>query len=200
MKKFTSFISMALLLMMSLTLTSCDQDAEIAATLDGTWKGYLETQTQDNHGKYYYSNMAEVTFNSGYNSGDGYWLDKYSNAPWDYVANRIYWRVTNGNIEITFRDTQERAVIRNYRLTDDGYFYGDIEFVGSNAWTSFKFVQTYSPNWDNYYWYGTDAWYGTWNYYGYAKGQQGMTDDEADKQSYVKDDSIKQIRRFPEGK
>lgn len=200
MKKFTSFISMALLLMMSLTLTSCDQDAEIAATLNGTWKGYLKTQTQDKYGQCYYSNMAEVTFNSGYNSGDGYWLDKYSNAPWDYVANRIYWRVTNGNIEITFRDTQERAVIRNYRLTDDGYFYGDIEFAGSDAWTHFEFVQTYSPNWDNYYWYGTDAWYGTWSYSGYAKGQQGMAGEETDEQSYVTADSVKQIRRFPEGK
>ena len=168
MKKLTRFFAMALVALMSLTLTSCDEDADIAYTLDGTWSGYMTTQVPYD-GRYYDSNTAEVTFNAGYDSGDGYWLDEDSNAPWDYVANRITWKVRNGMIYVHFRDTQEDAVIRNYRL-DDRYFSGEIEFNSTDAWINFKFVKTSSPNWNRYYWYGTDDWYDSWdNGYGWSK-------------------------------
>lgn len=91
MKKITYYFSMIFMAVMMLSLTSCDEDAEIAYALNGSWKGYMQTQL-DYQGRYYQSNMSEVTFNSGYDSGDGYWIDYYSNAPWDYVANRIYWK------------------------------------------------------------------------------------------------------------
>nr|WP_296088049.1 hepatitis A virus cellular receptor 1 [uncultured Prevotella sp.] len=170
MKKFTSFLTVALMALMSLTFTSCDEDADIAYTLDGTWSGYMNTSVSYNNRKYY-SSTADITFNAGYDSGDGYWLDTYSNAPWDYVANRITWQVRNGMIYIYFRDTREDAVIRNYHL-DDRYFYGEIEFNSTNAWIEFKFVKTSSPNWNRYYWYGTNSWLDSWggSYdYGWSK-------------------------------
>ena len=120
MKKITYYFSMIFMAVMMLSLTSCDEDADIAYALNGTWKGIMQTQLGT-----YQSNMSEVTFNSGYDSGDGYWIDYYSNAPWDYVANRIYWKVSGTTIYITFRDTQEKAVIRNYHLDDNGYFCGE---------------------------------------------------------------------------
>lgn len=146
--------------LMSLTFTSCDEDSDIAYTLDGSWSGYMNTSVSYNDRKYY-SSTADITFNAGYDSGDGYWLDSYSNAPWDYVANRITWQVRNGMIYIYFRDTREDAVIRNYHL-DDRYFYGEIEFNSTNAWIEFKFVKTSSPNWNRYYWYGTNSWLDSW--------------------------------------
>ena len=157
MKKITYYFSMIFLAVMMLSLTSCDEDAEIAYALNGSWKGYMQTQL-DYQGRYYQSNMSEVTFNSGYDSGDGYWIDYYSNAPRDYVANRIYWKVSGTTIYITFRDTQEKAVIRNYHLDDNGYFCGDIDFNSTNIWISFEFYKVDTPDWDNYYWYGSDGW------------------------------------------
>lgn len=170
MKKFTSIFSFILMTVMAFSFTSCDDDVDIAQTLDGTWKGYLHT-TLPYQGHDYVSSTAEVTFSAGLNAGSGYWLDQYSNAPWDYVANRISWNVTNRKIYITFHDTQEKAVIRNYHLDDD-YFYGEIEFNSTNTWTEFQFVKTYSPRWDDYYWYGTDSWYHSWGYDGYAKASE----------------------------
>ena len=177
MKKLSRFLALALVTLMSLALTSCDEDADIAYTLDGTWSGYMTTSVPYD-GRYYSSNTAEVTFNSGYDSGDGYWLDEYSDAPWDYVANRISWKVRNGMIYIHFRDTQEDAVIRNYRL-DDRYFSGQIEFNSTDAWIDFKFVKTSSPNWNRYYWYGTDDWYDSWGYYGYSRKQEASRGTDA---------------------
>lgn len=76
MKKITYYFSMIFMTVMMLSLTSCDEDADIAYALNGTWKGLMQTQQGT-----YQSNMSEVTFNSGYDSGDGYWIDYYSNAP-----------------------------------------------------------------------------------------------------------------------
>lgn len=144
MKKITYYFSMIFMAVMMLSLTSCDEDADIAYALNGNWKGYMQTQL-DYDGRYYQSNMSEVTFNSGYDSGDGYWIDYYSNAPWDYVANRITWRVSGTTIYINFLDTQEKAVIRNYHLDDNGYFYGDIDFNSTNRWISFQLSRSIRP-------------------------------------------------------
>ena len=53
MKKFTSFLTVALMALMSLTFTSCDEDSDIAYTLDGTWSGYMNTSVSYNDRKYY---------------------------------------------------------------------------------------------------------------------------------------------------
>lgn len=74
MKKITYYFSMIFMAVMMLSLTSCDEDADIAYALNGTWEGIMQTQL-DYDGRYYQSNMSEVTFNSGYDSGDGYWID-----------------------------------------------------------------------------------------------------------------------------
>ena len=41
MKKFTSILTMAFIALMAMTFTSCDEDAEIAYTLEGTWSGNM---------------------------------------------------------------------------------------------------------------------------------------------------------------
>lgn len=188
MRRFRTLLGLALVALMSLAFTSCDEDADIAYTLDGSWSGYMENVI-DWQGHSYMSNTAEVTFNSGYDSGDGYWLDEYSSAPWDYVANRIRWKVRNGMIYISFLDTREEAVIRNYHL-DDRYFYGEIEFNSTNAWIKFKLVKTSSPNWNRYYWYGTNSWYDSWGYSDYSRKQEGSRGTDAQAADSVESGSI----------
>lgn len=195
MKKITYYFSMIFMVVASLSLTSCDEDADIAYALNGTWKGLMQTQQGT-----YQSNMSEVTFNSGYDSGDGYWIDYYSNAPWDYVANRIYWKVSGTTIYITFRDTQEKAVIRNYHLDDNGYFCGDIDFNSTNIWISFEFVKVDTPNWNKYYWYDTDEWNDSWGYYSnYAKTRADNREEQ--KGTIEQENNILLPKRFfPENK
>lgn len=199
MKKITYYFSMIFMAVMMLSLTSCDEDAEIAYALNGSWKGYMQTQL-DYQGRYYQSNKSEVTFNSGYDSGDGYWIDYYSNAPWDYVANRIYWKVSGTTIYITFRDTQEKAVIRNYHLDDNGYFCGDIDFNSTNIWISFEFYKVDTPDWDNYYWYGSDGWNNSWGNYGYAKTRSNNKEEQQESAQEQNDSTMLPKRFFPENK
>lgn len=44
MKKFTTLLTMAFIALMSISLTSCDEDSDIAYTLDGTWRGNMYVQ------------------------------------------------------------------------------------------------------------------------------------------------------------
>lgn len=189
MKKLKFLFTMTMIALMSLSFSSCDDDADVAYTLDGTWKGYLQTQISWD-GRYYQSSTAQVTFNSGYDSGDGYWLDMYSNAPWDYVENYITWKVRNGIIYITFHDTRETAEIRDYHLDNDGYFYGSISFNNGNTWADFKFIKTSAPNWNRYYRYGTDDWYHSWGYYGSYAKEKTRAAQNGEK------DSLNMIRRI----
>lgn len=48
MKKFTTLLTMAFIALMSISFTSCDDDSDIAYTLDGTWKGNMLVE----YGKY----------------------------------------------------------------------------------------------------------------------------------------------------
>lgn len=52
MKKFTTLLTMAFIALMSISFTSCDDDSDIAYTLDGTWKGNMFVE-YDNHNALY---------------------------------------------------------------------------------------------------------------------------------------------------
>ena len=81
------------------TLTSCE-DERIANTLEGTWSGNMYISTRYD-GRVYDATYTEVTFLKNpyaYSSGEGYWVDYYSDAPWDYVANHIEWSVDYGTM------------------------------------------------------------------------------------------------------
>ena len=89
--------------LISVSFTSCD-DEEIAKTLEGTWKGDMYV-TSEWERKYYEAIYTEITFLKdpyAFSSGTGYWVDYYSDAPWDYVANHIDWRVDLGDIHVKF--------------------------------------------------------------------------------------------------
>lgn len=74
MKKFTSFLTVALMALMSLTFTSCDEDSDIAYTLDGTWKGNMYVEYGGYDATY---TVIRFDQNDGFYSGTGYWIDYY---------------------------------------------------------------------------------------------------------------------------
>ena len=127
MKKFTSYIAMMMIALTSLTFTSCNDDEDIANTLWGVWEGEMYVTTY--WGDYYYdASYSEIAFDKDpyqYASGTGYWIDYYSNAPWDYHANHIRWTISNGVIRIRYVEDGGYVDIYDYRL-DYNYFTGSI--------------------------------------------------------------------------
>ena len=169
MKKLKSIISMLLLALTATTLVSCDDDSDIAMTLEGTWQGKMKLRTEYQD-QYYQVISSEICFLQdpySYSSGTGYWIDYYQNSPWrnNQVANHIKWTVSNGVINVYFKEEGTSLEIRNYRLYR-GLFEGTIYY--DDQIVNFSLRQVSSPNWNSYtdwgYDYDDDYYYG-----GYAK-------------------------------
>ena len=155
MKKIFTMLTMA---MMALAFTSCE-DEYIADTLEGTWSGNMYISSEWD-GRYYDATSTEVTLLRDpfcFTSGSGYWVDYYSNAPWDYVANHIDWRVKNGVIYVYFVEDGDRIEIRDYRLSHNR-FVGTIYDAGQIVDFDLYCVDRPSDYWDDYRW-GYDSWY-----------------------------------------
>ena len=105
MKKWIYNIGWVMMAFVTLSLTSCDDDADIARTLEGTWEGNMYAGT-DYHGNYYKALYSQVCFLRDpytYSSGSGYWVDYYDNNYWgnyNYVASHIEFTVRNRVINI----------------------------------------------------------------------------------------------------
>lgn len=179
MKKFTSVIMMAFVVLMSMTLASCDEDTEIAYTLEGTWQGDMEvSMVYDN--RVYDAMYSELCFSRDpyrYSSGTGYWIDYYNHGPWgrNYVANHIEWTVSNRSINIYLVEEGTYIQIYNYTLSDN-YFVGTIYY--GDQMVDFRLRHTSSPNWGSFE-------YGYYDDY-YAK--QGTVDGttRGSEEKYVK--------------
>ena len=171
-KYFYNIMAMVLLATTAIGLSSCE-DAEIARTLEGTWKGNMYISSNYG-GRTYNSTYTEITFlkdPGAYSSGNGYWVDYYSeDAPWDYVANHIEWTVDFGTIKVYFVEENTYVRIRDYHLNDDR-LYGYLEDGHHDV--EFELYHTSSPNWSSYRW-GADSWY----YYSRTRGE-GASDSTA---------------------
>ena len=155
MKKIFTMLTMA---MMALAFTSCE-DEYIADTLEGTWTGNMYISSEWD-GRYYDATSTEVTFLRDpftFTSGSGYWVDYYSNAPWDYVANHIDWTVNNGVIKVYFIEEGSTIYISNYHL-NSSRFTGTINDGGKPVDFDLYNVSHPYTYWDDYYW-GYDSWY-----------------------------------------
>lgn len=152
MKKFKSLLTMVMVALMSLSFSSCDEDANTAYYLDGTWRGNMYVNSSYN-GVTYTSTYSVITFNAGYDSGTGYWVDYYNNGHYgrrNYVANHIYWKVKDRNIYIHFEEENSDVVIYNYGL-NDRYFSGQVDAGGSYA--DFRLTKDYDyDDWDDLDW------------------------------------------------
>ena len=197
MKKFKSIWAFVMMLMMTLSFTSCDKDSDIAYTLDGTWSGYMQLRHYYD-GTWYDTYTAKVYFNTtGWSSGTGMWQDIYST----YLkpTQAIRWSVNNGNIYIDFQESGEKAIISRYSL-DDEYFSGVIQFYSSyypNGGVStsyeFQFVKVGSIDWSGYsYYYGAKANNGTGTEWG---AKSSISADST--QTAQQNDSLEMIKRAP---
>ncbi len=129
------------------------------SSLKGTWKGNTYRSTYWSNYTYN-ATYTEITFLSNpYTdpSGSGYWVDYYSNAPWDYVANHIDWTVKNGVIRVYFIEEDSYIEIVDYHQ-DSTRFTGMIN--DSGRLVNFDLYQVSHPYtyWDDYRW-GYDSWY-----------------------------------------
>ena len=88
MKKLKTLLTLAMVALMSLSFTSCDEDANTAYYLDGTWRGNMYVNSSYD-GVTYTSTYSVITFNAGYDSGNGYWVD-YSAMV--LMATAIMWQ------------------------------------------------------------------------------------------------------------
>ena len=83
MKKFYSIITFVFMAMAAATLTGCDEDSNIAYTIEGIWEGNMYKQGYYD-GRYYQSSRTVMQFDRDpyrYTSGAGRWIDYYSDAP-----------------------------------------------------------------------------------------------------------------------
>lgn len=149
MKKKVLLPAWLFIIISMLSFTSCEEDSVISDTLSGTWKGYMSVDYRYN-GRVYPSSYSIIDFMKDpytYSSGRGYWIDYYSNAPFDYIANHIEWRVYEGIIEVYFVEEDVTIEIHDYYLSDN-HFVGNIYFEGKKV--RFDLVHTASPNWNDY--------------------------------------------------
>lgn len=167
-KKLKKFMPMLLFAAMVFTFTSCDDDEDISYTLNGTWQGNMYMQSSYD-GMTYAASYSEICFMVNmysYTSGDGYWVDFYSSAPWDYVANHIRWNVDNGTIHIHLVEENTWIDIYDYTL-DDFFFTGRIYLGG--RYVDFQLRHASSPHMEYYEW--GDYWHERDDYWGYySKG------------------------------
>ena len=151
MKKFTSFLTVALMALMSLTFTSCDEDSDIAYTLDGTWSGNMYVEYGGYDATY---TVIRFDQNDGFYSGTGYWIDYYDRNYWDgrnYIANRIRWTVRNSNIYIDLIDEGNSVVIYDYTLNDRN-FSGYVNAENGNRAYFEMYSDSKGYNWRDYDW------------------------------------------------
>lgn len=169
MKKLYSIITVIMLALTATLTTGCTDDNEdVAYNLWGTWEGNMYMQSQWN-GRVYKSSYSVLAFDKNpyeYASGSGYWIDYYSNAPWDYYSSRISWRVV-GPQEIQIYSQKEGRTYYIYDYQMNGsYFSGYID-DGENSPVYFELRKTSSPDWGDYDWNGYD-WDDDYYYGGYA--------------------------------
>ena len=128
-----------------------------ANSLEGTWSGMMYVSTSFG-GHNYYAISTDIEFIGdplSRTKGTGYWVDHYSGAPRDYVANHIEWKVNKPDIEIYFVEEDTWMTISDYRLSDN-YFTGYINDGSKDV--EFRLRHIASPNWDSYR-YGYDYYY-----------------------------------------
>lgn len=149
MKKLTTIFALALMAVMTVSLfVSCDEDDEIAYTLNGTWTGNLSAYYQDRWGLVGDHYRTTITF---YNDGTGEEVDYDVRSPYrDYSYCPFFWTVNNGTITLRYQDSNWVPVyIYDYSLNSN-YFSGYMD-DGTSRDIIFRFFYDGSFNWEPFY-------------------------------------------------
>ena len=165
MNKMFSFFRVALLALIGLTFTSGDEDILTGSSIQGIWSGNMYV-TSDWNGRTYTSSRTEIEFygdDMNVTRGSGYWMDRYSRAPWDYYYSPFTYQVQNGVIHITFLFDGGMVDISNYSVSGNR-FTGRLDYTNE----SFVLYKVDSDiDWD---YYGEPGYYdpnGYFDYYNY---------------------------------
>ena len=126
MKKLSAFLPMSLVVLLTMTVTSCQSDDEkLAYYLDGVWSGNILSGSRT------YDATIEFVQNDYYSDyGYGYEYD----SGWQYgriTKTYFKWWVRNGNIYLEYEDAPGRYIVLRYNylptsnslyVTMNGYF------------------------------------------------------------------------------
>ena len=150
MKKLYTTLMMAMMAMMTLSLTSCETDEEIANTLEGTWRGDMMTIVDYKGVSYVESEITFLKDPYTYSKGTGLWVDYYADGY--YNPTHIEWFVKYGTIYIHFVEDNWDVEIRHYTLTGNhfrGEFYNGYSTVNFDMrYVSRRYETDYS--WRSY--------------------------------------------------
>lgn len=160
MNRTFSFLRVMIIALVGLGFTSCDEDIVTGSGLRGLWQGEMYVSGEYG-GATYLSSYTQIEFlgeGTNVTRGTGYWMDRYSRAPWDYFYSPFTYHVRDGVITITLLYDGEVYTISDYSL------YGS-SFVGYLNESDERFELTkvsdqgdwggYQPGWyspyDDYY-------------------------------------------------
>ena len=140
MKRIYNFLALAIVAMLTLSLTSCE-DERIADALDGIWEGQVSTNYSwrwSDYTKYQYVDMEFFKSANGYARGTGM---EYDYDRWGgYTYCRFSYEVRNEEIFIDYEDGVSVRISR-YTLTS-GRFYGQFRDYRTGAYLAdFDFVK-----------------------------------------------------------
>jgi len=171
MKKIFTYTMM--MIMVAMTMTSCDDDAMLAYDMEGVWQGTIQ-------GNFYYDRYrsndydTEISFvREGSHGGTGYEID-YNYTTRRYYRNYFNWSVSNGRIIMDY-DDGSTVIIHDYETYKVG---GNMRFRGyfqdyhtGEDLASFNLVKVVDPN---------NTYDRSYRYYAYTRGiaPDGSTGEE----------------------
>ncbi len=149
---FGNIGTMMMIIFTAITLTSCDEDTEMAYDLDGIWQGTIYGNYYNDRYGYSEDWDTEIKFVQNGDFSRGGWGEE---RDWDYrgrcYTNQFNWSVRNGRIYLDYNDGY-RIIIDRYDLYSRG---GTLRFKGvfedydtGEQLASFDLVKVYE--WGDY--------------------------------------------------
>ncbi|MDE6159357.1 MAG: hypothetical protein K2F69_04595 [Bacteroidaceae bacterium] len=173
MKRMFALLRVAVIALVGLGFASCDEDIITGSNIQGVWSGRMYVTSEWN-GHTYVSSRTEIEFCSDpfrVTQGSGYWIDRYSRAPWDYWYSPFTYRVNRGVITIRFLYDNAEITISDYSLSGD-------RFMGYLDYSNERFVlykMSDGEDWSIY----DEGYYYPGGYY-YNRGERDFDGQPAD--------------------
>ena len=147
MKKLYSFITFGIIVLFSLSLTSCNDDYD-ARRLAGYWEGEIRSVGW-RRGTFNYVNFY-FEKDPSYGSGHGW---EYDYDEWDYLVARSYfeYEVVNGSLRLTYDSPRVVVWIDNWNISsDDSRLTAKFRYNGNTVtWSLYRIGGWRSTTWRN---------------------------------------------------
>lgn len=182
MKRLSQKIVLALTMLCSLCMTSCDEDISLSMTLSGKWKGdwgmYYVYEYRGRQ-EIFYCYDTRIEFFPNYDmatSGYGRQIDYYDYGPYAYQYYYFHWSVRDGVIHLSYPGCPElNTSIYEYRMSNSlftGYFPDATDRFRLYKWADYYDWTPYNA----YYSFGLRADWG-YPYYAPSRADGDRADD-----------------------